>query len=303
MTVPLPADNTEPIATLRKRWWQRYLNVQSKTDTRIRTVLTEAAQDAQDRITALQQKPTFSAGVRTAQLRLAMTEMKSVHKDLFSDLLPIIKDGQKDEAGAAIDGLTDTDLQYLRAAFSEAGDVESFIKSQRVSALSHVTNAISRVTKTDQPLSSRVYRTQSLANHWIQNKINVALATGDGARDLAKTVRSQILPNTAGGTSYASLRLGRTELNNAFHATAITASQDRPWITGMRWYLSEVHTHRKGKIEICETLADQVYDTDAVPAKPHPQCRCFVAPEVETLDVFIRHLTAGQYRDWMENAA
>jgi hypothetical protein len=301
VTVPLPSDTTESFDVLRKRWWQRYLTVQAKSDTQIRTVLVQAASDAQDRITALTQNSTFSAGVRTAQVRLAMNEMKSVHKDLFGDILPIITSGQKDEAGAAIDGFTETDIQFLQAAFSSTGAVESFIKSQRLSAVAHVTNAIQRVTKTNIPLSSRVYRSQSLANNWIQNKINVALATGAGARDLAKTVKSQILPTTPGGTSYAALRLGRTELNNAFHATAIEAAQDRPWITGMRWYVSD--RHEDDPKEICTKLAGQLFDVDAVPPKPHPQCRCFVAPEVETLDVFTRHLTAGQYRDWIENAA
>lgn len=32
-------------------------------------------------------------------------------------------------------------------------------------------------------------------------------------------------------------------------------------------------------------------------------CRCYVTPQLEAFDVFIRHLTAGQYRDWMNHAA
>lgn len=303
MTTPLPGENSVPIETLRKRWLARYLSIQAKYDTRIRTTLVSAASDAQDRINALSSSTVFSNGVRTAQIRLAMNEMKKVNSDLFDGIKPIIVSGQKDEAVAAIDGLSETDIGYLRSAFSEAGDVESFLKSQRLSAMLGVNNAIQRVTKTDQPLSARVYRTESLANRWVQNLINNHLARGSSAKDLAKSVRSHILPTTPGGTSYAALRLGRTELNNAFHATAIDAAQDRPWVTGMRWYLSSVHVSHPGRIEICERLASQLFDVASVPGKPHPQCRCFVVPEVESLDVFMRHLTAGQYRDWMKNAA
>lgn len=277
------------------------MTVQAKTDTRIRTALTDAAQAASDQINSLASNSTFSAGVRTAQLRLVMGELQSVHKDFFGKLIPIIQNGQQDEAGAAFDALSATDINYLHSAFSETGDVNSFLKSQRVSAMLHVNNAIQRITKTDRPLSARVYSTQSLANRWVQNVINRNLARGSSAKEIAKQVKRHILPSTPGGTSYAALRLGRTELNNAFHATAIDTAQNRPWVTGMRWYLSDTHHAHPNRVEVCERLAGQLFDLDLVPGKPHPQCRCFVVPEVEAADVFLRHLTAGQYRSWMES--
>lgn len=302
MTTPLPQDNTDSIDTLRKRWWSRYNSVQTKYDTKIRTALSQSAQDASDQISALASNPTFSAGVKTAQLRLALTEIKKANNDLFKKLTPIITDGQKDAAGAAADGLSATDLDYLRAAFSSTGDAQSFIKSARTSALLGVNNAISRITKTDLPLSGRVYRSQALANRWVQNVVNSVLLRGGTAADVAKQVRSSILPSTPGGVSYAAMRLGRTELNNAFHATAITMAEDRPWVTGMRWYLSATHVPSIPP-EACDKLAGQIFTVDATPPKPHPQCRCFVAPEVESASAFQTHLTAGYYRDWMEDNA
>lgn len=298
-----PFDNTESVAVLRKRWWNRYLSVQTKYDVQIRTALIQAAQDAQERLSALENNSTFSAGVRTAQVRIAMKEINSTYKDLFKTIILIIQKGHKDEALAAVAGLNDTDLRYLKDAFGNTGDVNSYIRSLEHTATLNVTHAIQRIQKTDIPLSRRVYRTEALSKRWVQNSINSALIRGDSARELAKTVRQHILPTTPGGTSYAALRLGRTELNNAFHATAITTSQDRPWVTGMRWYVSDTHKHDPTKIEVCSQLNGQVFPVDKVPGKPHPQCRCFAAPEVESITVFKQNLTAGYYRDWIENAA
>jgi hypothetical protein len=298
-----PFDNTEDISVLRKRWWNRYLSVQTKTDTQIRTVLVNGATDAQDRINSLANNPTFSAGVRTTQLKLALAEVKKSHNDIFNELLPIITTGQQSEASAAMDGLSETDLQYIRSATASLSAANDFLKSAKASALLGVTHALSRVQHTDTPLSARVFRTQSLANRWVQNAINNALIKGDSANDLAKEVKKHILPTTPGGTSYAALRLGRTELNNAFHATAVVASQDRPWITGNRWNLSATHITDPHKIEVCDRMAGQLYPVDSTPGKPHPQCRCWISPELITIEQFNHNLTSGQYKTWMDNNA
>lgn len=303
MTSPTPFNNQENFDVLRKRWLSRYMKIQTQTDTRIRTILVGIAEGANEQVIALEKSSTFSAGVRTAQLRLVMQTVKEVLNDLFDGITPVIRDGQKAEALAAVDGLTETDRDYLDKVFANTGSVRDFIDSQKLQAQIQVANAINRVTKSDIPLSKRVYRTQALAKRWVQRDVTIEIAKGSSAKEIAKVVRKHIRPNTPGGVSYAALRLGRTELNNAFHATAITFSQERPWVKGMQWHLSAVHEHNPGKVEICETFADQIFDVDHVPAKPHPQCRCFVAPVIEPIDVFTRNLTAGYYKDWIGNAA
>lgn len=303
MTRPIPNDNTDSFEVLRKRWLSRYMNIQSRTDTRIRTVLLEASEDAAKTVSALEKNSTFSAGVRTAQIRLVMKEIKDILSGVFDEITPLILNGQKQEAEAAIDGLTETDRDYLESAFESLGEVNGFIDSQKLQAKIQIVNAINRITKSEIPLSRRVYRTEALARQWIQRDVTSGIARGAGAKEIAAIVRKHIRPNTPGGTSYAALRLGRTELNNAFHATAITFAQDRPWIQGMEWFLSSVHEFDPQRVEVCETYANQIFEVNNVPAKPHPQCRCFVAPVLEPVDVFIRNLTAGQYRDWIDNAA
>jgi hypothetical protein len=36
-----------------------------------------------------------------------------------------------------------------------------------------------------------------------------------------------------------------------------------------------------------------------VPKKPHPNCLCFVTPEVMGLDEFEKLLVIGQFQDWV----
>jgi hypothetical protein len=279
------------------------MTVQSKLDTRVRTILVEAAEDANERVIALESNSTFSAGVRTAQLRLVMQTVKDILNDVFKEMIPLISDGQKAEAVAAVDGMTETDRDYLNAAFQTSGDVNGFIESQKLQAKIQVVNAVNRITKSERPLSLRVYRSKALAQGWVQRDVTSGIARGASAKEIAQTVRKHIRPNTPGGVSYAALRLGRTELNNAFHATAIELSKDRPWIQAMEWNLSAVHQSDPLGVEICETYAKKVFEVDKVPAKPHPQCRCFVVPVLEPVNVFIQNLTAGQYRAWIEKAA
>jgi hypothetical protein len=97
------------------------------------------------------------------------------------------------------------------------------------------------------------------------------------------------------------MRLGRTELNNAFHATSIEISKDRPWIEGMRWNTSKVH--QPDPMEICSRLNGQIFTVEMVPKKPHPQCRCFVTPNLIPFEMFLTLLDSGQYREWSRNAA
>lgn len=272
-------------------------------------MLVQGAEDVYAEIAKLESSTTFSAGVKRAQLRMVMEQVRSVLNDVFGQFIPIINDGSKQAASAAVDAFTETDRQFLEAAFAETSSasgisVKEFVEGQRRSAMLGVANAVSRLSRSEQPLSSRVYRTKFLANQWVQRQVNSGILRNASAQEIAKTVRKSIRPSTPGGVSYASLRLARTELNNAFHATSIALSEDRPWVEGMAWNLSKVHEHQPGHVpEICEIYAKQTFRVDQVPAKPHPQCRCFVTPQLEPLEVFVRHLTAGQYKDWISNAA
>jgi len=300
-------DNNNEIeeAELRKRWLRRYLKAQGPVDTKIRKILAQASDDAESQIASLAKNPTFSARVKTTQLKMVMVEIREVLNDAFTSIVPVISAGNKQAALQASDAITESDLDYLKRAFAASGgDYRDFIEGQRRQAQIHVANVVSKMYGFDKPLSSRVYRTRYQATTWVRNTVSRKIATGASAKDIAKAVRSSIRTNTPGGVGYAAMRLGRTELNNAFHATSVNLAKNRPWINGMVWHTSATHEpNENGLIEICDIYNGKTFDVESVPPKPHPHCRCFVVPEVEPLDVFVSHLTAGQYRDWIGNAA
>lgn len=93
-------------------------------------------------------------------------------------------------------------------------------------------------------------------------------------------------------------RLARTEMNNAFHAQAIEDMEDRPWIDFVRWHLSGSH---KPSGDECEANARHgLFPADAVPPKPHPNCFCFITPEVPDRNTFLLELQMGRYDEWIE---
>lgn len=285
-------------------WQTSYLNLQGKLDTRLRTILIAAAKDAQTSIDALDRKSTFSAGVRSAQLRLLVAEIEPILKGLFDDAGNIITNSQKDAAISASKSMSKQDADYLAAAFSQSGHtVAAFNAGVQQSARLGIKAAISSITKSDYDLSSTVYGTRALANKWLKNQVTILVLRGESATTIARAVRSSILPNTPGGVAYAARRLGRTELNNAFHATAVDLYKDRPWIEGVDWNLSKTHTHDPTKTEVCEQYAKKKWSVDNTPAKPHPQCRCYVTPRLVSNAEFNRNLTAGKYRSWIDEAA
>ncbi|AKU45308.1 MuF-like protein [Mycobacterium phage Madruga] len=304
MTSPTPHDRADDYTELRKRWLNRYARVQAQADKKLRDALIQAAEDAYKQLISETSKSTFSAHVKSAQIRILLREIRGILDDLFGEELKIIHLGQSDAAIAAVMAFADTDRDYLNAVFkASGGNTTDFIEGQKRSAVTGVAHAISRFAKTDKSLSQRVYDTRALANGWVKQRVTSHIIRGTGAKELARDVRKFIKPNTPGGVSYAAMRLARTEINNAFHATSVALAEDRPWVEGMRWNLSATHLTKKHDNCLCERYAGQIFSIGDVPGKPHPQCRCFVTPQVESLDVFMRHLTSGQFRSWISEAA
>ena len=301
MTAAVPFNERLTNAALKRKWLNKFLNLSARQDVIVKTVLEHGAEDARNRLIDLQFRKTFSAGVRAAQIRLAMNEIRIVTKEIFGDMIPIIKDGHKDAASIASEGLSEIDMDYLESIFVTKAAVKDFIESQKRSAQLGVAHAISRVTKSEKPLSARVYRSRSLANQWVQRLVTSSILRGDGAREIADAVKGHILPSTPGGTSYAAMRLGRTEINNAFHATAITQAEDRPWIEEMEWNLSATHVLQQCRCELYRQV--RYFPMGNVPEKPHPNCRCFVTPVLESFDTFLMKYKAGYYRDWTDKTA
>lgn len=283
--------------TLREQWLGRYLLVEDKTISVIKGILFDAAQDAYSALLGLQDKPGIGSKTRAGQLVSTMKIVREVNYGLFKGIGPVIRDGQKDAAEAAVDALSETESRALNLIFKTDKEQDDWLASQRQSAALGVAHVMSRYLRSTIPLSQRVYRSRSLSNGYVERIVNSAIVKGDSAKDIAKRVREHILPDTPGGVSYAAIRLGRTELNNAFHATTIAQAENRPWIDYLQWNLSRVHEPDDG--DLCEVYARQkLFPVGQTPEKPHPQCRCFCTPHLTDWDSFVNNVKIGMYSDF-----
>lgn len=131
------------------------------------------------------------------------------------------------------------------------------------------------LNKADIQLSPRVYRNSNFALNAVNRIINNGLAAKKSSAELAKEVRQYISPGVKGGVSYAAMRLARTEINNAYHASQIAQAVDSPYVSHTHWHLSRTHPV-KDRCDILATfpgpMGPGTYQKDLTPFKPHPQC-------------------------------
>lgn len=282
----------------RENWLLRYVALQQLYDKEIITALQHAAIDAGE---AADKWNRMNIGDRTKryQFNLVKKEISLVIKDLYQGLVPIINKGQQDAAEAAAKAALAQDAKVLRALFPDNNDRKHWQASFITSARNGVHAMVTRITKSKIPLSKRVYRSGAMASGSLERQINSALARGASVKELADTVRKSIRPDTPGGVSYAAMRLGRSEINNAFHAISISNAEESPWVNGMEWHLSKVHKKNPG--DLCEKYAKKKkYPTKDVPPKPHPQCMCYVTPISMEWSSFKSKLKSGGFDDYFE---
>lgn len=282
-------------AALKADWLSRYLVVERQYDKYLYKTLKKAAEDTEERLAALEGRAGRGAVTRRYQMRIARETMD----ELFgTNLTGTIREYQGDAAVAATDALLYDERGLLTRVFTDAGKRREYAESMRLTAQRNVEAAITRVYHTEIPLSDQVWKTEALSKGLVDTAINNALARGDSARELASTVRDMIRPDVPGGVSYAARRLGRTEINNAFHAQSIMEVQDTPWITHMEWKLSATHIVRRCWCE--EFSVIRLFEKEQVPEKPHPNCRCYVVPVVPDTDVFDANFLMGHYDQYLE---
>lgn len=280
-----------------------YLEVERGVLAQMATDLLDAQHDLQKRLTALANRNGgIGAQVRAGQLgqinQALTTELSALWKELGEE----IETGGQDVADAA----SSVHQVPERILFASAGQTlpDALVRAEEAYARATVEHYWSRM-QNGISLSQQVYKTQALSQGWVDRAVNRVILQGGSWKDIADTVKKYIDPNTPGGVSYAAKRLGRTELNNAFHQTALRLGEQNPWVEGQRWNLSGSHP----KKDECDTLANQVvqrgkprgvYPADNVPRKPHPQCLCYLTAVMIGEDEFFDRLMAGDYEDAME---
>lgn len=278
--------------------FRRYLMLQRQLDAELRAILQEAGKDAV-RIIRLLPDETFSQAMRIAQYRSRGRQIDTVMSTLWGDVQSAVQRrlfNAADLATAANEAILAQLGRQLGSAF------EPFELANR-----QVLQVVKSRLLNDIELSPRVYRNRALATGQINDLVNNALVLGRSAKEIATSVRRYILPQTPGGASYAAMRLGRTELNNAFHTTQTRSYARQPWINGVKWNVSGSHP----RPDICNEYAESDHDglgrgvfaPRNAPGKPHPQCLCHITAVTVSREEFIDTYLAGGYTSYLNETA
>jgi hypothetical protein len=243
--------------------------------------------------------------MRKEQLLRSQVAINRELEVLFTRIGDVVKASAADAAAAGAETilrqsegllknvLSPADYDYLKRSAQQSASQSLEVLRQRISGSSYV------------PLAESVWSNQRWANSTVNSMVNSALARGASAAELAKEVRAFVNPSTPGGVRYASLRLARTELNNAFHAAQVKQAQEEPWVVGVKWHLSGSHPVP----DECNTYAESTHTKDGeagvfkkeeVPAKPHPNCLCYTTPVTPSSEEFIDSFMSGDYDDYLE---
>lgn len=279
--------------------------VMNRADADVLAALRQAQENVHRMLREVDGRPGVGAALRKAQLQLIKRNVQQEMANLWRKVGDITQAKRLEAANKLIDLNEVSDrLRLVTAGVPGGADIARAIADAERDAAER---AIDRMTARAQgashkPLSDQVYTSQTGLNGQLDRMLNSALATGLSAREFAATIQNFINPNTPGGARYAALRTARTEINNAAHAVAIDAVQDKPWVDSMTWNLSGSHK----RADVCNSLAaggpknDGIYPKGAVPAKPHPQCFCYVTPNTLDDDEFMDGLLSGKFDGYLD---
>jgi hypothetical protein len=274
------------------------MGLENKIKSRVFRELWAAAGAAKTITESIEGDGRVSRTAARGQLTLVRKEIHDIINVLFLDKIKrIVVDGRYDAAEAAMRARLNDDKNMLVEIYrlQNPRDYKAFEASEIAKARRNVDAMMRRVTGESYiPLSQSVYRSRDLSRGWVDRMINVNLARGASAKELAAAVQNSIKPTTPGGISYAAMRLARTEINNAYHCQAISDIEDNPFVGEAVWHLSDVHKPDPG--DLCEKYAAiGTFDKDDIPRKPHPHCRCFIVPKTMEWDDFEAALMRGDF--------
>ena len=266
------------------------------TDTEINRIAHNAAREAERIMNQLAKSDTISAKVRSAQIALAKTNAAMWTSVGHATTVGI---------GDAVWGATEAQALFDESLFAKAGHGTPtwWRASQIATAKEGMDNLISR-KQNGFTLSQKVYHNTALSKGWVDDAINTGLALGKSVAEITNDVVGFIDPATPGGASFAAKRLARTEVINAYHATSVRKYQQTPWVERVKWNLSGSHA----KPDQCNEYAEHSHIPGGeagmffpfdVPDKPHPNCLCYVTPEVMDLDRFAKNFSAGKYDSYL----
>ena len=282
-----------------------YLTLQRALDRDILSSLRASAASVEGELRRLQSRTGIGNQMRSAQLAASQAEINRQMAAHWSRVGNLTAAAQANAAAEAAEAVFRSS-SALSDVF-DPGDLDYMTRSVRASAVQNVSTAMERVSGSSYvPLAESVYDNAALTSGKIDEIVTSALARGASAAELARDVRGFVNPNTPGGVRYASNRLARTELNNAFHASQVRQAQQEPWTLAMLWNLSGSHP----KPDECNVYAEDThfeggeagqFKPAEVPGKPHPNCLCYMTTVNVDRDEFIRQFEAGQYDTYLDD--
>jgi hypothetical protein len=266
----------------RKQPLTTYIRQQRVVDAQLRKVLIAAANDARRRAALI-----TDSNLRRAQLQLADAQLR-----MWAQIGTVIEDGIRGTAPAVADVSTIFTKDLLSSLGLTPSD--ALVRGMERAARNTVRTYLAR-ENLGMTLSERVYRNGQVASGRIDTVINNAILRGASAKEIARDVAALVNPNTPGGVSYAAMRLGRTELNNAFYEASNAAYASNPFIEQVDWNLSGSHP----RPDECDGLVG-TYDPNDVPDKPHPQCLCYTTPAVMSRAQLVKRFKSGEFDEWAD---
>ena len=276
---------------------RRLIKTTQLTDREIRKVMRDAAAEADKIIRSLEGVTGPGARVRSAQIALAKSQVEAWAG---------VKDAVTVGIGDSFDATAEMQALFDEKLMLAAGVRSSYWTQAMMAQARSGIDSFSARKENGYTLSQRVYRNRALSQGTIDKTINNGLLLGKTPREIAKDVKRFIDPATPGGASYAAMRLGRSEVQNAFHFNSAKQYKESPWVERVLWTLSGSHP----RPDECNEYADSVHFTggragefrpDDLPAKPHPQCLCYTDPVAMDINAYARKFNNGDFDAYINN--
>jgi hypothetical protein len=272
-----------------------YLKVQEQFEREMLYVLQRSASRIERELRSMERKSGIGAEIRRSQLRSTKAAINREVASLWRLMGSEVNARRAEAAAAAVENMFTYERMLWRSVMDQR-DVDTLLRSAKRQAARSVDVVETRMLGYSRiPLSERVYKSQKLLSGQVDRLVDHALARGVSAKELADDVRAFIKPTTPGGVRYAAMRLGRTEINNAFHATQVRQAIRSPAIEGMKWNLSGSHPKPDECNDYADHGGDGVWLPAEVPAKPHPMCLCYMTPVTVPREQFIMDFESGRY--------
>ena len=276
----MPIPPRTPLITL--------MRLETKHVASLNKVLTGAVKDLDKKIAGM----ANANPITMLQAQAQRAAMKDFLGQTFDTVEDVASRGMLEAARAASGVVSQYEDELLKLVL-DPKTMGALAKSEAKRAAAGLEAALKRMQGTSyKPLSKTVYDSKQLANGWVDNTINKALASGWSRQQLAAELKKSINPKTPGGVSYAANRTARTEINNAFHASSAERYMNSVIVESVDWHLSS--SHPEG--DVCDMLQDESpYPKKSVPQKPHPNCYCYITPHLPTEEEFLEKLFNGDY--------